>query len=162
MHKNEEHEARTVENASVGSTPRVEGANALEPPSSSSGFLLRLLRHEVSVFFGLLEKKKETSPRRAFDDVTCLVVDRNRTRRSTIEARTPFFETATKQRFQPLPAYSAVSFISQRDALCISMTHKTFSKTKDRKKKLTTEWERATLLPTSGEISLSKSPNFEL
>ena len=58
MHKNEEHEARTVENASVGSTPRVEGANALEPPSSSSGFLLRLLRHEVSVFFGLLEKKK--------------------------------------------------------------------------------------------------------
>jgi hypothetical protein len=108
----------------------------------------------VSVFFGLLERKKKRRREEPFDDVTCLVVDRNRARRLTIEARTPFFETATKQRFQPLPAYSAVSFISQRDVSRISMTHKTFSKTKDRKKKLTTEWERATLLPTSGEISL--------
>ena len=100
------------------------------------------------------KKKKKRRREEPFDDVTCLVVDRNRARRLTIEARTPFFETATKQRFQPLPAYSAVSFISQRDVLRISMTHKTFSKTKDRKKKLTTEWERATLLPTSGEICL--------
>ena len=79
------------------------------------------------------KKKKKRRREEPFDDVTCLVVDRNRARRSTIEARTPFFETATKQRFQPLPAYSAVSFISQRDVLRISMTHKTFSKTEDRK-----------------------------
>ena len=109
-----------------------------------------------SVSFLRLARKKKKKRRREepFDDVTCLVVDRNRARRLTIKARTPFFETATKQRFQPLPAYSAVSFISQRDVLRISMTHKTFSKTEDRKKKLTTEWERATLLPTSGEICL--------
>ena len=154
MHKNEEHEARTVENASVGSTPRVEGANALELPSSSSVFSYDCDGTKCQFSSACSKKKKKRRREEPFDDVTCLVVDRNRARRLTIKARTPFFETATKQRFQPLPAYSAVSFISQRDVLRISMTHKTFSKTKDRKKKLTTEWERATLLPTSGEICL--------